>query len=65
MGGRDVVGEPWMFAKIALQMSSAFLKIGYILAMLWLYVSKPLLIAVGLVIVSVLAVFAVTAKTRR
>ncbi len=54
-----------MFIKLLLQASSAFVKLGYVVAMLWLYASRPSLIAIGLLIVSLLAALAVTAQTRR
>ncbi len=54
-----------MFIKMLLQMSSVFLKIGYVIAMIWLYASKPALIGVGVVIVMLLSALAVGAKIRR
>jgi hypothetical protein len=54
-----------MFSKLLLQTSSAVAKLGYVFAMLWLYASKPSLIGVGLLIVTLLAALAVTAQTRR
>lgn len=54
-----------MFIRILGQTSGAALKLGYVLAMLWLYASRPLLLAASLCLLSVLGLLAVSAQTRR
>ena len=54
-----------MFAKLLVQLSGVLLKVGYVAGVLWLYASRPLVLAVSLVMLSLFALLAVSAQTRR
>lgn len=54
-----------MWLKFAVQSSGVLVKLGYVGAMLWLYVARPMTLALSLILLAVFALLAVTAQTRR
>ena len=53
-----------MAIKMLAQASGALLKLSYVAGMCWLYASRPAVLAASLVMLSVMAVLAATARLR-
>jgi hypothetical protein len=54
-----------MLAKFLPQLWAPLLKLGYFVGVLWLYVSRPLLLAASVSIVILLALLLLTVRSRR
>lgn len=53
-----------IFMRLVAHMSGVMAKLGYVIAMLWLYATRPAVLAASLMLLSLFTLLAVTSRTR-